>query len=939
MANQENDISLSALKITLIYLVVAALWIAFTDQLLNSVVTDPDYLSTVQTYKGWIYVTLTSLGLLYLIKRHDRQIAKKEEEISELSERVKLEKELSDILFERIPVLINIYDPDLDEFRINKEFEKVTGWTNQEVQEMNFMEACFPDLELRREVAEFMEKPGIGWKEFPINTKSGEQLPTSWTNIKLTDDTSVGIGIDMTEIKASQAKIRESQQLLQKTFESLKSSLILVDPENRTIIDCNKATEEIFGYDREELIDHSTRMLHVSEKSYQEFDDNGKKALEEDGVFQTQHKMKKKDGTTFHSDHTVTLVYDEDGEVSWVVSVIRDITEQKEYEQKLEQRQKRLMRSQEIGKIGDWRFNIETEVSNWSKMLYQVFERDPELGPPSFDALLQNYFAEDSKKLADAMQRAAHKGQPYDIDLQLKTDKDNEKHIRAIGIPKKDESGEIVALRGIVQDITQRKQSQKKLEQRKSFIETTLENLPIGVAVNTIDDGKVTLMNEQFTNIYGWPREILTDVDSFFEHVYPDEEYRAIIKERVMTDMESGNPEQMQWQRISVTTQEGEERIVNNRAIPVYDQDLMISTVIDVTEQERLKEELELQNRTLEEAQAIAQMGYWEYNIGGDEPPVWSDNLYQIYGLDPEEFEPTIDTFLEMIHPDDKPEFDEFIEEIIQKESIQDTFRVAKPNGQTGYYHSRNDLIKDREGNPSQILGIVHDITEVKRMEEKVIQSVIEGEDRERKRIALELHDGLGQYLVAANMNFQSVQDEINNLSDKREKQFQTGLSHLTKALSETRSIAYNLMPKAITDYGLIIALQNLIEDLRKSTEIGFTFDSNCQQLQLANSAEINIYRILQEIISNAVKHAECSQISITLEKTNDNLQLSVKDDGKGAELDKTNKEQGLGLHSIKTRVKSLNGSLNIESEPEKGMKIVISIPNIDSLNQNREAS
>jgi PAS domain S-box-containing protein len=931
VAKKDDGISLSALNITLIYLVVAALWIAFTDQLLNSLITDPEYLSTAQTYKGWIYVAVTSIGLFYLIKTHDRQITQKEDKISELSQKFQLEKELSDILFERIPVLITIFDPDLKSFEVNKEFYKVVGWSNTEIEEqdINLLEECYPNIETREEVVEFMKNPGVGWKEFTMISKSGNEIPVSWTNVRLTDNTSVGIGINMTEIKASQAKVRESQRLLKKSFESLQSSLILVNPNDRTIIDCNKATEDIFGYTKDELIGNSTKKLHVNEKSYQEFDELGEEALAETGGFQTEYQMQKKNGTIFHSNHTVSFVFDENGDVDCVVSVVRDITEQKEYQQQLEKRQERLQRSQKIGQIGDWEYDIVTGKITWSDTMYEIYERDPKSDPPSFEALMEHYHGSSSDNFKQVVQKAIEDKKSYDVDTELTTRNGNQKYIRAIGIPIEDETGETTKLLGIAQDITERKKSQRELEERKEFIETTLENLPIGVAVNRIDDGQVTLMNKQFSDIYGWPQEILTDVDSFFEHVYQDEEYRAQIRERVMEDMQSGDPERMQWKRIPITTQEGEQKVVNNRAIPLYDQNLMISTVIDVTKQHELEQELKLQNRKLEEAQEIAQMGYWEYDIESDEAPKWSENLYRIYGLDPDEYEATIESFLKMVHPDDEPDFDEFVKEVIESKSKSDTFRLTKPNGQTGYYHSRNELITDNEGHPSKILGIVHDITEIKRLEEKVIQSVIEAEDRERKRIASELHDGLGQYLVAANMNFQSVENNLEPLSEKRTKQFKTGLSHLKKALSETRNIAYNLMPKAIADYGLLTALENLIQDLRDSTKINVAFNYNFDELKLSEQGEINIYRILQEIISNAVRHSECSNISVILRKVEGNLKLMVKDDGKGAELDHAHDQQGLGLRSIKTRVNSLNGDLNIKSKPGEGMEISITIPNI----------
>ncbi|HBX64916.1 MAG TPA: hypothetical protein DEG32_01665, partial [Balneolaceae bacterium] len=137
---------------------------------------------------------------------------------------------------------------------------------------------------------------------------------------------------------------------------------------------------------------------------------------------------------------------------------------------------------------------------------------------------------------------------------------------------------------GIGLDVTERTEYQKQLKERNDFIETTLENLPIGVAVNSIDAGETTLINKRFSEIYGWPKETLTDVNSFFEHVYPDEKYRKNMIEMVTADLSSKNPERMNWEGVKITTKTGEKKIINAKNIPVYDQNLMISTVVDVTE-------------------------------------------------------------------------------------------------------------------------------------------------------------------------------------------------------------------------------------------------------------------------------------------------------------------------------------------------------------------
>lgn len=123
----------------------------------------------------------------------------------------------------------------------------------------------------------------------------------------------------------------------------------------------------------------------------------------------------------------------------------------------------------------------------------------------------------------------------------------------------------------------------KALEERNAFIETILQNLPIGVAVNKVDDGKATVINKRFSEIYGWPDQDLADVIGFFNNLYPDEGYRNEIMTRVMGDIESRDPERMVWNNITITRKTGEKRIVNAKNIPLYDQNLMISTVVDVT--------------------------------------------------------------------------------------------------------------------------------------------------------------------------------------------------------------------------------------------------------------------------------------------------------------------------------------------------------------------
>ncbi len=158
--------------------------------------------------------------------------------------------------------------------------------------------------------------------------------------------------------------------------------------------------------------------------------------------------------------------------------------------------------------------------------------------------------------------------------------------------PLLDDEGQVAWAVAVNQDITERKQAEKRLQDQNQFIQTILDNLPIGLAVNYFDKGTAAYMNKQFEAIYGWPAEDLRNIGTFFEMVYPDPEYRQKVQSQVLHDIRSGDPEQMQWDDIEVTTKTGDKRIVNAKNIPLFEQNFMISTVQDITTRKRAEEAL-----------------------------------------------------------------------------------------------------------------------------------------------------------------------------------------------------------------------------------------------------------------------------------------------------------------------------------------------------------
>jgi PAS domain S-box-containing protein len=145
----------------------------------------------------------------------------------------------------------------------------------------------------------------------------------------------------------------------------------------------------------------------------------------------------------------------------------------------------------------------------------------------------------------------------------------------------------------VFSDITENRKAEEEIKKKNEFIQTILDNLPIGIALNDINAGNATYMNKKFEEIYGWSQDELKNISNFFENVYPDKEYRDKLFNRVSADINSGNPERMKWNNIVVTHKDGTQSMVNAVNIPLFAQNTMISTVMDISEIKKAEEAIQ----------------------------------------------------------------------------------------------------------------------------------------------------------------------------------------------------------------------------------------------------------------------------------------------------------------------------------------------------------
>jgi len=209
--------------------------------------------------------------------------------------------------------------------------------------------------------------------------------------------------------------------------------------------------------------------------------------------------------------------------------------------------------------------------------------------------------------------------------------------------------------------------------------------------------------------------------------------------------------------------------------------------------------------------------------------------------------------------------------------------------------------------------------------QEAFSRQLIESQEAERKRIAQELHDGLGQNLLVIK-NRALLGLTVKENREKADEQFSEIQESVTDALAEVRTIAYNLRPLHIERLGLSSTIEEMCEDVEAASEISVNCDIENIDGIFSKENEINIYRVIQECLNNIVKHSEAKRASVAIFREDQNVVLNIKDDGKGFDTAKVSEKKGLGLNGISERVKILGGNYSIESEIGKGTTVSIEI-------------
>jgi signal transduction histidine kinase len=210
----------------------------------------------------------------------------------------------------------------------------------------------------------------------------------------------------------------------------------------------------------------------------------------------------------------------------------------------------------------------------------------------------------------------------------------------------------------------------------------------------------------------------------------------------------------------------------------------------------------------------------------------------------------------------------------------------------------------------------------------------VQAQEDERRRIAREIHDGLGQMLTAIKFNLEILEDMITAGKDERER-IDDMKNLLDSVMKEAREISYNLMPSVLDDFGLTPALQLLSEQFAARTNVKVQFQAHGGTERLNTNTEIGLYRIAQESLNNISKHAEATEVNLQIIHHHNGIRLVIEDNGKGltaqASLLRATGKGGMGLPNMRERASSIGGELTIDSTLNHGTLITVEVPLIKS--------
>jgi len=336
--------------------------------------------------------------------------------------------------------------------------------------------------------------------------------------------------------------------------------------------------------------------------------------------------------------------------------------------------------------------------------------------------------------------------------------------------------------------------------------------------------------------------------------------------------------------------------------------------------------------------QRLSRTGSWAWNVSSGEF-FWSQETFRIFGFDPLTTRASLaETFLSRIHADDRRRIEQGIKDAPTKPSgYAVDYRITHPDGSIKHIHDAVYPVTNEAGQVVERYGLVMDVTARQEAGAKPqhafgqmralaarLQSVRE---EERARVAREIHDELGQAMTAIKMDLAALARELPAEQREPSVRIERSLKLVDETIQAVRRIATELRPGILDDLGLGAAVEWAAEEFQARTGIKCRMSLPGSDITLDQDSATALFRIFQETLTNVARHADATEVDVTLSRTRDDLSLEVHDNGKGISAEKLAEVRSLGILGMRERALLLGGELAISGAPGKGTKVRVRVP------------
>lgn len=478
-----------------------------------------------------------------------------------------------------------------------------------------------------------------------------------------------------------------------------------------------------------------------------------------------------------------------------------------------------------------------------------------------------------------------------------------------------------------------------RLQKQRTLLDELFKQAPQAVDLTSLDN-RIVRVNRGFTKIFGYsPQEILGQ--PLNELIVPEES-----RDEVQRDMDLVAQGQQVEAEAVRQHKDGSRLYVSLIRVPISlsGREVAVYAIYhDITERKRVEKQLKQSERQLAEAQHMAHVGSWKWDLQNN-ALIWSDELYRIFGVEPQAFNPAYeDVIMKFIRAEDRALIRGVTESSLKTQKpFNFYYHILRPDGEERVIHSRGNIVSDEHGTPIRMFGSAQDVTERKQAEERLRETteqlralsarIHSAKEEEGTRIAREIHDELGAALTSLRWELESFDKVISESGDQSQLQVLRERIEAMLRLTETtigsvRRISSELRPSVLDDLGLVEAIEWQAQQFQSRTGIICRCDCSLENLDLSLEQSTAIFRILQEALTNILRHAQATSVDIMMKAEAGEFVLTISDNGRGITESEKSGKQSLGLLGMQERAHLIGGRINITGVEGEGTMITVRVP------------